>query len=108
TRETCRRLFRREYGQNSNLNQNGQQWYTLSTFNFQYSTLNYFLLVLTDFVGSAPEGRNVYSCEEINRPSSVRSDICGRRMSPRWGWGTITTTKSVSIRFFEKQKIVES
>src|SRR5262249_31275761 len=47
------------------------------------------LLTLTDFVvvaiTPAPEGRNVYSNEEIISPSSVRSDICQQRMSRLWG-----------------------
>jgi hypothetical protein len=43
------------------------------------------LLVLKDFVASAPEGRDVYRNEGIIRPSSVRSDICREHMPPRWG-----------------------
>jgi hypothetical protein len=43
------------------------------------------LLALTDFVASAPEGRNIYSDDVIIHSSSVRSDICQEQMSPRWG-----------------------
>src|SRR5262249_45255307 len=70
--------------------------------------------VLTDFVVTAPAGRNVYSFVEKKPSSSDRSDICrpdiaplglGKyfafmtiNISPRWGSRIVTTTKSVSTR----------
>src|SRR5215475_1461919 len=74
------------------------------------------LLALTDFVAPAPEGRNVYSVEEIILQSSVRSDICQSGCRPAGAKSSICShcykhfappglangaiTKSVSARTF--------
>src|SRR5215813_2912115 len=75
-------------------------------------------LMLTDFVVTAPEGRNVYSFVDEKPPSSDRSDICRPDIAPL-GLGkyfayktinispplgaeeAISTTKSVSTSKFE-------
>src|SRR5262249_54153592 len=77
--------------------------------------------MLTDFVVTAPEGRNVYSFVDEKPPSSDRSDICRPDIAPL-GLGkyfayktinispplgaeeAISTTKSVSTRNFHFQR----
>src|SRR5499433_1199581 len=79
-------------------------------------------LMLTDFVVTAPEGRNVYSFVDEKPPSSDRSDICRPDIAPL-GLGkyfayktinispplgaeeAISTTKSVSTRIIEFHRL---
>src|SRR5262249_52973207 len=54
------------------------------------------LLMLTDFVVTAPEGRNVYSFVDEKPPSSDRSDICRPDIAPL-GLGKYFAYKTINI-----------